>query len=76
MNGESMSLAQVVYNISTDDEFAALWSIDPETALADKNLRLSWEEKAFLKSGLMNGNHPENRKVRLLELALIHRGWM
>ena len=28
-----MSLAQVVYNMSTDNEFASQWDHDPETAL-------------------------------------------
>ena len=71
-----MSLAQVVYNISNDDEFASIWNVDPETALADKGLHLSREEMAFLKTGLINARNPGNKKVRLSELALLHRGWM
>jgi hypothetical protein len=40
-----MSLAQVVYNISTDNEFASQWNLDPESALADKGLQISREEQ-------------------------------
>ena len=39
-----MSLVHVVYNISTDNDFAAKWDVDPETALADQGLQLSREE--------------------------------
>ena len=38
-----MTLAQVVYNISTDNEFARMWSNDPEAALAQRGLKLSRE---------------------------------
>ena len=71
-----MSLAQVVYNMSTDNEFAALWDHDPETALVEKGLQLSREELAFLSSGLKNGRSEDEGQVRLSELALISRGWM
>ena len=71
-----MSLAQVVYNISNDDEFVSIWNLDPETALADKGLQLSREEMAFLQTGLINSRNPGNKKVRLSELAMLHRGWM
>ena len=71
-----MSLAQVVYNISIDREFAAQWNHDPETALEEKGLQLSQEEFAFLSSGLANGKNGDEREVRLSELALIHKGWM
>ena len=47
-----MTLAQVVYNISTDDQFAAEWSSDPEAALATRGLQLSREEMNFLSKGL------------------------
>ena len=71
-----MSLAQVVYNISTDNEFASQWNLDPESALADKGLQISREEQAFLTAGLKNGRFGDSRKVRLSELALMYRGWM
>jgi hypothetical protein len=47
-----MTLAQVVYNISTDDQFAAEWRSDPEAALATRGLKLSQEELNFLSKGL------------------------
>jgi len=71
-----MSLAQVVYNITTDNEFAAQWQLDPETALAERGLQLSREELAFLSTGIRNSRNGSNGKVRLSELALLHRGWM
>ena len=71
-----MSLAQVVYNMSTDNEFATQWDHDPETALVEKGLQLSQEELAFLSSGLKNGCGRDGGGVRLSELALISRGWM
>ena len=71
-----MSLAQVVYNMSIDREFAAQWNKDPESALEKKGLQLSHEELAFLSSGKKNGQNGDDGEVRLSELALIHRGWM
>jgi hypothetical protein len=47
-----MSLAQVVYRISTDSSFAAEWQRNPEAALAGQGLRLSREEMTFLSQGL------------------------
>ena len=71
-----MSLAQVVYNMSTDNEFAAQWNLDPESVLVEKGLQLSQEELAFLSSGLKNGRGADKSQVRLSDLALISRGWM
>jgi hypothetical protein len=71
-----MSLAQVVYNISTDNEFAAQWNLDPESALADKGFQLSREEQAFLTTGLKNGRSGDRRTMRLSELASVRRSWM
>ena len=71
-----MSLAQVVYSISTDNEFASQWNHDPESALLEKGLQLSREEMAFLSSGLKNGRGADEGQVRLSDLALISRGWM
>lgn len=63
-----MSLAQVVYNLSTDKDFAAELSSDPEAALANRGLKLSKEEKEFLSKGLKHSEAGE--KVRLSELGL------
>ncbi len=71
-----MSLAQVVYNISTDNEFASQWNLDPESALADKGFQLSREEQAFLITGLKNGRSGDRRTMRLSELASVRRSWM
>jgi hypothetical protein len=43
-----MTLAQVVYRISTDGDFEAQMRSDPISALAQKGLRMSKEELAFL----------------------------
>lgn len=47
-----MALAQVVYSISNDREFASLFRSDPESALSKRGLELSKEELNFLKSGI------------------------
>jgi len=70
-----VSLAQVVYNMSTDNEFSTQWNIDPETALAEKGLHLGRAEMAILSSGMNYGRHGDENQVRLSELALISRGW-
>jgi hypothetical protein len=43
-----MTLAQVVYQISTDGDFAAQMRSDPRSALTQRGWRLSKEELAFL----------------------------
>jgi hypothetical protein len=43
-----MALAQVVYQISTDADFAARMRSDPQSALQERGWRLSKEEIAFL----------------------------
>ena len=70
-----MSLAQTVYNMSTDNEFAVQWTLDPETALVEKGLKLGREEMAILSSGLRHGHHGDEGQMSLSELALISRGW-
>ena len=70
-----MSLAQVVYNISTDADFAAQWSKDPEAALAGKGFQLSREEFNFLKSGLKESFHDDGQRVRLSEVMLAASSW-
>jgi hypothetical protein len=58
-----MTLAQVVYNISPDNEFAKMWDADPEAALAQRGLKLSREEMAFLKNGLQRKNSMQDTLV-------------
>jgi hypothetical protein len=65
-----MTLAQVVYNISTDTDFAALWRTNPDSALAKRGFKLSKEEKAFLSAGINRGTSEEGLKVRLANIAL------
>ena len=69
-----MSLAQVVYNISTDSDFAAQMRRDPEGALAGKGLHLSQEEMAFLSSGLARSG-ADGKKVRLSNIASFGSNW-
>lgn len=65
-----MSIAQVVYRISTDNDFADQWRLDPEGALAKRGLWLSNEELAFLKAGLKrNGQGDEVRLADILRKA-------
>ena len=58
-----MTLAQVVYNISTDNEFARMWNTNPEAALAQRGLKLSREEMAFLSKGLQRKNSAQGPLV-------------
>jgi len=64
-----MSLAQVVYKISTDTDFAAEWARDPEAALQSNGLKLSREELEFLSMGLKRNDFATS-KVGLSEVAL------
>jgi hypothetical protein len=43
-----MALAQVVYTISTDADFAARMRSDPRSALEERGLRLGTDELALL----------------------------
>ena len=70
-----MSLAKVIYNITTDPEFAAEWRRDPEIALESKGLKLSKEETAFL-SVALNQDYPCTPKVGLSVMAIEARSWM
>ena len=67
-----MTLAQVVYNMSTDMDFAARMRSDPESALAERGLKLSKEEQAFLSKGL---TRESEQRVTLSELASLYVGW-
>ncbi len=68
-----MSLAQVVYNMSTDNDFAAHFRRDPEAALAGRGFKLSREEFAFLSTGLTRNGRSD--KVRLSDLAVKASTW-
>jgi hypothetical protein len=69
-----MSIAQVVHRMSTDNDFANQWRIDPEGALAKRGLRLSNEELAFLKAGLKRSGQSGN-DVRLADLMREAAEW-
>ncbi len=69
-----MSLAQVVYHITNNAEFAEKWRNDPEAALKDKGFQLSREEMNFLCAGL--GGTVQSGSVRLSELAIKATSWM
>ena len=71
-----MTLAQVVYNISNDQEFAEMWQSDPETALANRGLKLSKEEKAFLVMGLKDYKADPNGKVSMAHAGVDWGGWV
>ncbi len=62
-----MTLAQVVYNMSTDREFASQLQANPELALAKKGYTLSKEELNFL----LNANRSEKANS-ILALAEYH----
>ena len=67
-----MTLAQVVYNISNDTDFASRWHSNPEAALAEKGLKLSKEEFAFLSQGLKRG---ECEHVMMKDLVKMAANW-
>jgi hypothetical protein len=67
-----MTLAQVVYNISNDTDFASRWHSNPEAALAEKGLKLSKEEFAFLSKGLKRGGR---ESVSLQEVVKLSSSW-
>jgi hypothetical protein len=59
-----MALAQVVYQISTDKDFALRMQSNPQAALKEGGWSLSKEEIAFLLSTLKNSAGPtEIRKL-------------
>ena len=69
-----MSIAQVVYRISTDNDFANQWHLDPEGTLAKRGLWLSTEELAFLKAGLKR-NGQECQEVSLADILRKATNW-
>lgn len=70
-----MSLAKVVYRISTDSEFAARMRTEPESALAEKGFMLSKEEQAFLSKGMSRGTLNDGSKISMNEVASLYIGW-
>jgi len=65
-----MALAQVVYQITSDADFASRMRSDPERALEERGWSLSKEELAFLVAAL------RGRVERSEILSLVERkGW-
>ncbi len=61
-----MTLAQVVYQMSTDTDFASQLFSNPESALEKRGFRLSQEELAFL---LTTRSRGEQDKVRIAAIV-------
>ena len=61
-----MTLAQVVYQMSTDTDFASQLLSNPESALRKKGFELSQEELAFL---LTTRNRGGQDNMRILNIA-------
>lgn len=67
-----MALAQVVYEISTDKNFASQLQTDPQAALNSRGWSLSKEEIAFLISTLRGS---EGTEIRRIVKPLLAYGW-
>jgi hypothetical protein len=61
-----MALAQVVYQISTDADFASRFRREPERALGERGWSLSREELAFLVAAL-TGRKGKSEILSLVE---------
>ena len=61
-----MTLAQVVYQMSTDEDFFAQILSDPDSALEKKGYKVSREELAFLVTA---HNRGQNGKMGVVSLA-------
>jgi hypothetical protein len=68
-----MALAQVVYQISTDKDFASRMQVDPQGTLDAHGWSLSKEEIAFLLSTLRRGT--DGTEIRRIVKPLLARGW-
>ncbi len=68
-----MALAQVVYQISTDKDFASRLQSDPHGALDEQGWFLSKEEIAFLLSTLRSNT--ERTEIRRIVKPLFYGGW-
>jgi len=61
-----MTLAQVVYNMSTDRDFASQLFDNPDATLSKRGFKLSKEELAFL---LNAHRRSEQDKMKIVALA-------
>ena len=68
-----MALAQVVYHISTDKDFASRMQTDPQSALTEQGWSLSKEEIAFLLSTLRSNT--ERSEIRQIVKPMLAWGW-
>jgi hypothetical protein len=68
-----MALAQVVYQISTDKDFASRMQADPQGALDAHGWTLSKEEIAFLLSTLRRNT--EGTEIRRIVEPLLFSWW-
>ncbi|MCJ7535926.1 MAG: hypothetical protein MUO57_10375 [Anaerolineales bacterium] len=68
-----MALAQVVYQISTDKDFASRLQSDPQGALDARGWSLSKEEVAFLLSTLRRNT--EGTEIRRIVKPLLYQWW-
>ena len=68
-----MALAQVVYQISTDADFAAHMRNDPKGALEERGWRLSKEELSFLLAGLFRKSQVDD--ITGLKVAKALKWW-
>ena len=62
-----MTLAQVVYNMSSDQDFAAQFLANPEATLRKRGFKLSKEELAFL---LTAHRRSQQEKIKLEDLSI------
>ncbi len=68
-----MALAQVVYQISTDKDFASRMQSNPHAALNEQGWFLSKEEIAFLLSTLRSNT--QRTEIRRIVKPLLYSGW-
>lgn len=66
-----MTLAQVVYQMSTDNDFASELYSNPEATLAKRGLKISKEELAFLLSA---HHRVERDKLNIVSLSDVGNG--
>ena len=66
-----MALAQVVYQISTDKDFAIRMQSDPESALGERGWSLSKEEVTFLLTTLRRNT----QQIEIRQIVKPLRGW-
>lgn len=63
-----MTLAQVVYNMSTDNDFAHQLFSNPEQTLQKRGLKISKEELAFLLTAPTRGEREKSDIVALSDV--------